>query len=291
MMGFKQSLLAVAVAFGTLGAAVGAASAASIGTGTMGANANTDNPPNAAGKAATTGTTSIGTNDVGRPNPGQKSVSTTDLAPDPIADGVRQRFMQRFSGMPVTAVHRTPYGLFEIQLGMDLVYTDEGVNWVMEGPLIDATTRQDVTQARQEQLGKISFDQLPLDLAIKQVKGSGARKVAIFEDPNCGYCKQLRKTMEDVSDVTIYTFLYPILAPDSRVKSRDVWCAKDPGKTWDAWMLNGKTPPTAQCSDPSDKVLAFGKQLMIQGTPTLFFADGTRISGALPLEMLQARLK
>jgi len=230
------------------------------------------------------------TETMGRPANGDKVYATESVAPDPQADAVRKRFQVRFSGMDVTAVRRTPYGLFEVQLGMDLVYTDENVTWVMEGPLIDAATRRDVTRERQEKLGAIPFDQLPLDLAIKQVKGDGSRRVAIFEDPNCGYCKQLRKTLQDVDNLTIYTFLYPILAPDSAVKARDVWCADDPGQAWDDWMLRGRTPPSRACSAPVDKVVELGRQLLIRGTPTLFFDNGTRLSGALPLDMLQARL-
>ncbi|CAB3667489.1 putative thiol:disulfide interchange protein DsbC [Achromobacter mucicolens] len=234
------------------------------------------------------GAKSVSTQAVGQAAKGEKSVSTTEL--DPQSAAVKERFQQRFSGMNVTTVRRTPYGLFEVQLGMDLIYTDEGVTWVMEGPLIDAATRRDVTRESQEKLSAVTFDQLPLDLAIKQVKGDGSRKVAIFEDPNCGYCKQLRKTLEDVDNLTVYTFLYPILSPDSKVKVRNVWCAKDQGKTWDDWMLRGKTPAAANCDVPEDKLLALGQQLMVRGTPTLFFADGSRISGALPLDQLKARL-
>ncbi|KOF54088.1 MULTISPECIES: DsbC family protein [unclassified Achromobacter] len=220
-----------------------------------------------------------------------KSVSTSQVAPaDPASEAVKERLGQRFPGMAVTAVRRTPYGLFEVQLGMDLIYTDEKVTWVMDGTLIDAMTRRDVTRESLERLSAVSFADLPLDLAIKQVKGNGARKVAIFEDPNCGYCKQLRKTLEDVSDVTIYTFLYPILSPDSKTKVRDVWCADNPGQAWDDWMLRGKRPATAQCDAPEDKLLALGQRLMVRGTPTLFFADGSRVSGALPLDQIKARL-
>ncbi|MDF3848221.1 DsbC family protein [Achromobacter denitrificans] len=234
---------------------------------------------------------SVSTQSLGQPPQGAKSYSTTQVAPaDPVADAVKDRFKQRFSGMDVTAVRRTPYGLFEVQLGMDMIYTDEKVTWVMEGPLIDAMTRRDVTRESQERLSAVTFDQLPLDLAIKQVKGDGSRKVAIFEDPNCGYCKQLRKTLEDVDNLTVYTFLYPILSPDSKTKVRDVWCAKDQGAAWDDWMLRGKKPAAANCEVPEDKLLALGQQLMVRGTPTLFFADGTRTSGALPLEQLKARL-
>lgn len=230
------------------------------------------------------GAKTISTDSVGQPGKGEKSVSTPQL------DAVKERFQQRFSGMDVTAVRLTPYGIFEVQLGMDLIYTDEKVTWVMEGPLIDAMTRQDVTRASQEKLSAVTFDQLPLELAIKQVKGTGAKKVAIFEDPNCGYCKQLRKTMEELTDVTVYTFMYPILSPDSKDKVRNVWCATDQGKTWDDWMVRNKKPATANCDVPEDKLLALGHKLMVRGTPTLFFADGSRVSGAIPLDQLKERL-
>ncbi|ARP92103.1 disulfide bond formation protein DsbC [Bordetella genomosp. 9] len=223
------------------------------------------------------------------PNPGEKVVSTTQAAPTD-ADAVAARFHERFPDLNVTAVRRTPYGLFEVQVGMDLIYTDASVGWVMEGPLIDAVTRRDVTRERQEQIGSIAFSQLPLDLAIKRVNGDGSRVVAIFEDPNCGYCKQLRQTLEDVPNLTIYTFIYPILAPDSRVKARDIWCAPKPAQAWDDWMVRGKTPPTGSCNAPIDQVLALGQRLMVRGTPTLFFADGSRVSGALPRDELMTYL-
>ncbi|OZI77258.1 DsbC family protein [Bordetella genomosp. 12] len=220
-----------------------------------------------------------------------KVYSTAAVQPaDPAADAVKKRFQVRFNEMDITAVRRTPYGLFEVQVGPDMIYTDEGVTWVMEGPLIDAATRRDVTRENQEKLSAIQFSDLPLDLAIKQVKGKGTRKIAIFEDPNCGYCKQLRHTLKDVDDVTIYTFLYPILSPDSTTKVRDVWCAADKGKAWDDWMIDGKRPATAQCEAPVEAMLALGRKLMVRGTPTIFFENGARASGALPLAQLQQRL-
>jgi len=219
-------------------------------------------------------------------------VSTRDpYRDDPELRAVGERFATRFDGMSVVAVRRTPFGLFEVQVGMDLLYTDANVSYVMDGRLIDAASRRDLTRERLESVSAIPFDELPLDLALKQVRGDGKRRVAIFEDPNCGYCKQLRHTLVDVDNVTIYTFLYPILAPDSRDKVRDVWCAGDPLATWDAWMLDGRTPPRADCSVPVDEMLALGQRLMVRGTPTLLFPDGSRVSGAIPLAALQARLK
>ncbi|HTK00851.1 MAG TPA: DsbC family protein [Bordetella sp.] len=224
-------------------------------------------------------------------NPGEKVISTAPAQGTSVdTDRVATLFSQRFPDMTVSAVRRTPYGLYEVQVGMDLIYTDANVGWVMEGPLIDAATRRDVTRERQEQIGAVSFDQLPLQLAVKRVTGDGSRVLAIFEDPNCGYCKQLRHTLEDLPNLTVYTFIYPILAPDSRTKARDIWCSKQPGQAWDDWMVRGKMPPSANCNAPIEQVLALGQRLMVQGTPTLFFADGTRVSGALPRDELVARL-
>ncbi|CAM3384440.1 putative thiol:disulfide interchange protein DsbC [Bordetella sputigena] len=225
------------------------------------------------------------------PNPGEKGISTaTGQGGGADTDQVGALFRQRFPDLTITAVRRTPYGLYEVQVGMDLIYTDAKVGWVMEGPLIDASTRQDITRERQEQIGTISFDQLPLNLAVKRVTGDGSRVVAVFEDPNCGYCKQLRHTLEDIPNLTVYTFIYPILAPDSRVKARDIWCAQKPGQAWDDWMVRGKLPEAANCNAPIDQVLALGQRLMVRGTPTLFFPDGSRVSGALPPDELLAHL-
>ncbi len=210
---------------------------------------------------------------------------------DPAVAAVKERFHERFPNLDVGRVSLTPYGLYEVQVGMNMVYTDAKVDWVLEGHLIDAMTRRDVTKASIQSLSNIAFDKLPLNLAIKKVQGNGERRVAIFEDPNCGYCRQLRRTLQKVDNVTIYTFLYPILAPDSAEKSSAIWCAKDPAAAWDDWMLKDRMPAaTTPCKAPIGKLLALGQKLMVTGTPTLYFADGTHISGALPLDMLQARL-
>lgn len=225
-----------------------------------------------------------------QPAAAQSAAPDQVSASDAATKAVEKRFSELFNDVPVTAVRRTPYGIYEVQVGSDLVYTDDKVSWVMEGPLIDAASRRDVTRERLEKLGSVSFDELPLDLAVKQVRGNGARKMAVFEDPNCGYCKQLHKTLKDEDNLTIYTFLYPILAPDSTTKSRDVWCAKNPAQAWSDWMVDGKTPPTAECDAPTQQVLALGQKLMVRGTPAIFFQDGSRLNGAAPLEMIRSRL-
>lgn len=217
--------------------------------------------------------------------------NTLSTAAPEQAQSITRAFEQRFPGIHVDAIRVTPMaGIYEIQVGMDLLYTDAQVDYVLQGSLIDAKARRDLTAERLEVLQQVAFDSLPLDHAIRQVKGTGARKVAVFEDPNCGYCKQLHRTLEDVDNVTVYTFLFPILAPDSTTKARDIWCAADPAKAWKAWMLKGELPAAADCQTPIQDNLALGRKLNVQGTPALFFADGSRVNGAMPLDALKKKL-
>lgn len=209
---------------------------------------------------------------------------------DERTEQVKARFSERFGNMPVTEVRYTDFGLFEVQLGSSLVYTDEPVTFVLDGHLIDASTRVDITEQRLEVLSRIDFDDLPLSLAITEVRGDGSRRMAIFEDPNCGYCKQLRRSMEGIDDLTIHTFLLPILSADSTEKVKNVWCAEDQTGVWDDWMLLGVEPPAASCDAPIDEFLTLARSLNIEGTPAIFFADGSMVPGAISQEALVKRL-
>jgi thiol:disulfide interchange protein DsbC len=193
----------------------------------------------------------------------------------------------------VDSVTKTPYGgLFEIRTGNEILYTDEKAQYLFVGRVLDSKTLQDYTKARQDELSRIRFSDLPLESAMKMVKGNGKRVIAVFEDPNCGYCKKFRQTLQDVDNVTVYTFMYNILAPDSAVKSKNIWCTADRSKAWDDWMLSGKAAPTApaNCNTPNDKIFALGQKMHITGTPTVFFTDGTRVPGAIEKAALEARL-
>ncbi|CAM5200073.1 hypothetical protein CDEF62S_03706 [Castellaniella defragrans] len=208
------------------------------------------------------------------------------------AEAITKAFEARFPGIHVDRVRTTPMqGLYEVQVGMDLLYTDASVDYVLQGSLIDAKAKKDLTAERLETLQQVAFDTLPLKDAIKIVKGNGARKLATFEDPNCPYCKQLHHTLASVDNVTVYVFLYPILTPDSMSKSRDIWCAPDPAKAWMDWMVGGKAPAASDCKKtPLQANLALGRKLNVQGTPALFFGNGVRVNGALPLASLQDKL-
>jgi thiol:disulfide interchange protein DsbC len=206
---------------------------------------------------------------------------------------VKKAFEARFgSERPVERVTRTDHGgLYEVLVGDEILYVDENVTFAIQGSLIDAKTHRNVTRQRLEQLSFIAWKDLPLHLAIKQVKGNGARKLAIFEDANCGYCKVVRKSLQEVDNVTIYTFMYPILSPDSTEKAKAFWCAADGGKSLDDWMIRGKAPATTRdCAYSPHLVLALGKKHRIAGTPTIFFPDDTREPGALAVDRLKAKL-
>ncbi len=191
----------------------------------------------------------------------------------------------------VEAIRKTPaLGLYELTVGGEIVYMDEKARYLIMGDIIDIKAKQNLTEERKKAMSAIKFSDLPLDLAIKQVKGNGKRVIATFEDPNCGYCKKLAKDLVGVNDVTIYTFLMPILSPDSMEKSQNIWCAPDRVKAWNDWMVNGTAPAAAKCDNPVQKSLAFGQKLNIRGTPTIFFADGTRVPGYMPAAQLEQAL-
>ncbi|MFW8564930.1 DsbC family protein [Orrella sp. 11846] len=215
----------------------------------------------------------------------------TSASNDGIEATVMDRFKERFGNVPINQVRQTPFNLFEVQMGQTIVYVDENVRFVMDGHLIDAESRRNLTQERLDDLAKIDFEALPFELAIKQVRGDGSRRIALFEDPNCGYCKLLRKNMEGIDNLTVYTFLMPILSADSTDKVRDVWCAENPGVVWDDWMLRNQVPQKAECDAPIAQMLETGRDLLVQGTPAIFFEDGSRVPGVISKEDLLAKLQ
>jgi thiol:disulfide interchange protein DsbC len=179
-------------------------------------------------------------------------------------------------------------GLYEVVIGGDVLYTDRKAGYLVLGDIVETKSRKNLTEERKNKLAQIKFSDLPLELAIKQVRGNGRRVFASFEDPNCGYCKKLAKEVAAMKDVTIYTFLYPILSPDSTEKSKAIWCASDRAKAWNDWMVNGVEPATGKCDASAiDKVTALGRKLNIRGTPTIFSTDGSRIPGYIPVAQIE----
>jgi thiol:disulfide interchange protein DsbC len=221
-------------------------------------------------------------------------VSTAALAESPEAT-IKKALQHRIGdGAPIESVTKTPYsGLYELKIGNEIVYSDAEGKYVFIGRVIDVETSKDITQARMDELNRIKFTDLPLELAAKSVKGNGKRVIAVFEDPNCGYCKRFRKTLSEMKDVTVYTYMYPILGDDSKTKARNMWCASDKSKAWDDWMINGKAAaaaPEACKATEIDKVVELGKKYRVTGTPTIFFSDGSRIPGAIDAKALEGKL-
>ncbi len=182
-------------------------------------------------------------------------------------------------------------GVFEVRVGTDLYYTDAQGNYLIHGQLIDTRLQRNLTEERQEKLMAIDFAALPLKDAFTIVRGNGKRKLAVFEDPNCGYCKRFERDLQKIDNVTVYMFLYPILGPDSTDKSRNLWCAKDKGGAWLDWMVRDKAAASATCDTAAlARNVEFGKKHRITGTPTLLFADGSRVPGAIPKEQIEKYL-
>lgn len=207
---------------------------------------------------------------------------------------IRKNLAERLPNLPrIEEVRRTPMtGLFEVRTeGNEIYYTDAEANHLIQGELIDTRQKRNLTEERLEKLNAIDFAKLPLKDAITLVQGNGQRKLAVFADPNCGYCKRFERDLRALDNVTIHHVLIPILGDDSMVKSRHIWCARDRAATWNAWMIEGKTPPAAQCDDgPLKTNLAFARAHNITGTPTLFLADGSRIVGAVPMAQVEKAL-
>ena len=204
---------------------------------------------------------------------------------------IKRTLEGRLGGVKVDAVAKTPYlGLYEVRLDSEILYTDEKMNYIFSGNIIDGRNMQNLTEKRLRELTAIKWENLPLDAALKTVHGNGKRTLAIFSDPNCPYCKRFEKDLAKVDDITIYTFLYPILSQDSHEKSKAVWCSADKSKAWSELMLNGTVPTAARCDTPIDKNLELGRKYRVTGTPTLIFANGDRVPGAIPAEQIEKLL-
>lgn len=207
---------------------------------------------------------------------------------------IRKNLTERIPQLQkIDEISKSPMpGLFEIRVnGTDIFYTDAEANFLIQGNLIDTRQRRNLTEERVEKLTAVKFDALPIKDAITVVRGDGKRKLAVFEDPNCGYCKRFERDLDKVSNVTIHTFLYPILSPDSNEKSKNIWCARDKVKAWQDWMLSDQAPASASCDASAvARNVELGKKYKITGTPTLIFADGSRVPGAINAQQIEKYL-
>ncbi|MEI7536693.1 MAG: DsbC family protein [Comamonadaceae bacterium] len=207
---------------------------------------------------------------------------------------IRKNLAERIPQLQkIDEVSKSPMpGMYEIRVnGSEIYYTDGEGNFLLQGNLIDTRQRRNLTEERVDKLTAISFDALPLKDAFTIVRGTGKRKMAVFEDPNCGYCKRFERDLQKVDNITIHMFLYPILSADSTEKSKNIWCTKDRAKTWQDWMVRDKAAATASCDISAiERNLEIGRKHKITGTPTLIFTDGTRVPGAITAAQVEKYL-
>ncbi|MGH8694455.1 MAG: DsbC family protein [Burkholderiales bacterium] len=211
---------------------------------------------------------------------------------------IRSEIARKFPNATVESVIKTQHlGLYEVVVDGQLFYADENFNYLIDGSIIDTNSMTNITAARQKDLEELKlrklafpFEQLPFEMAIKKVKGNGSRKMAVFSDPDCPFCRRLERDLAKLDNVTIYIFLYPLVELHSKAPdvSRAIWCSGERVKAWDDYMLNGVVPKAAgTCANPVDKLVEFGKSKRITGTPTIFFADGKRVPGAIPVAQIE----
>ena len=208
---------------------------------------------------------------------------------------IRKTLTERFQGLPkIDEIRPTPIpGVFEVRIGTDLMYSDAKGTYLLQGSLIDTATRRNLTEERVEKLTAIDFNSLPLKDAVVWKNGKGTRKIAVFADPNCGYCKKLERDLLNVKDVTVYTFVIPILGGDSPEKSKSIWCAKDSTATWRNWMVDGTVPPKVMGNCDASAIernSALARKHRVTGTPAIVFEDGSRAPGAIPAAEIEKRM-
>lgn len=223
------------------------------------------------------------------------ALATLTFAASALADevAIRKNLASRYPDVKIDEVNKTPVaGLYELRMGTEVIYSDAEGDFLVQGNIIDTKSRKNLTEERVNKLSAIAFDSLPLADAIVWKNGKGTRKIAVFADPNCGYCKRFERDLTNVKDVTVYTFLIPILGGDSPQKAQAIWCSKDRTTAWRSWMLEGTQPPKllGKCDSPVDRNLAIAQKHRINGTPAIIFEDGTRVPGALPAAEVEKQL-
>ncbi len=212
-----------------------------------------------------------------------------------LTEKIRKTLQERLPNIAIEKVQPSQWPwLYEVITENEMFYVDGTGDYLFYGKVMDTRTRADLTTRRWNQLSQVDFSSLPLNLAIKHVKGDGSRKVAVFSDPHCPYCVRFEKSLQEMTNITVYTFLYPLesIHPGATQVAKHIWCAPDRAATWTAWMLNKKQPAALNCkADQVDTMVKLGEKLKVTGTPTLFFEDGHRIPGALDKDGLEAEFK
>jgi len=211
-------------------------------------------------------------------------------------DALREVMKNTYPELPIKSIQKTDYNdLYEVFIGSQIIYTNDTFDFlIVEGRVVDPKTKIDLTDLRLEELTRVNFNDLPLSDAIKVVKGNGKRKIAIFSDVDCPYCKRLeKKELSNIDNITIYTFLYPLaIHPEAEEKSKKIWCTKDRAKAWNEYIFKDKLPKNSgDCKTPINKILKLGKDLGISSTPTIILSNGKRVPGAIPYKQLEEYLR
>ena len=219
----------------------------------------------------------------------RETISATKLAE------VQTTLETRFKGAPVKGLRAAVFpGMFEAMVGDDVIYFDEKLGHFIVGNLIEAATMSNKTEERTGELTAIDVKQLPLNDAIKIVRGKGERVMYVFTDVDCPFCTRLEETLQTTDNVTVYNFMFPIdsLHPAARNKQKAIWCAKDRVVAWNDAVLKKKFDANQKgdCANPIDATVALGQKLGVRATPSFFLADGRMIAGAIPKEQLESRL-
>jgi len=220
------------------------------------------------------------------------TLAVAQTAPGSVEKTIAETISKSFS-MPVDKVTKSAQGeLYEVLSQQGLSYTDKSGSFLMfNAVMIDTMTKENLTEKRMNALSAFNFKELPLKDALRTVVGNGARKIVTVEDPNCGYCKKLHTELHKLKDVTIYTFVVPMLGPDSIVKSRQIMCSKNPVQSWNNYMSNGITPEMeSECETPLERNSILAKKLYVRATPTILFENGDRIPGSVSAEKIEEKL-
>lgn len=221
------------------------------------------------------------------------AMAQTDL-PAAQVQALAAKLSQRLQDLPPIQSARTTSfpGLIELRSGDNIFYTDANGDHLIVGQIIDTRSQRNLTEERIQDITRIDFAKLPLKDAVVWRSGNGSRKVAVFSDPNCGYCKRLEREFQSMKDITVYTFMVPLLGPDSRSKAESIWCMKNRTDAWLGWMLRGEQPqrPLGQCPTPLERNAAMAQKMAVRGTPAIFFEDGTRLPGAASAAQIEQRI-
>lgn len=213
------------------------------------------------------------------------------MADQQVPPGLEKALSEKFPDISIDSVNPSVLpGLYEVVTPSEIVYVDAKGEHLVIGQIVETASNRNLTETRWNELNKIYFSSLPFEQAIKIVKGDGSRKLAVFADPFCPYCQEFEQTLTEVDNVTLYVFLYPLenLHPGATEAAKEIWCADDRAAAWTAWMVSKKAPDIKTCESTAVEALKkLGDELRINSTPTLFFADGSRVPGAITADRLE----